>query len=124
MHFCNICNNMYYIKLDDNDNNKILYYCRNCGNSESNLLNMGKCVLKETINKLDNNYDMFINTYTKYDKTLPRINYIKCPNENCLSNKNDFSIENREIIYIRSDNINMKYIYLCSHCNFTWNTDK
>ena len=31
MHFCKSCSNMYYIKLLDSDNNKLSYYCRNCG---------------------------------------------------------------------------------------------
>jgi len=67
---------------------------------------------------------MFINKYTKYDITLPRINYIKCPNNECSSNNKDFDTNNREILYIRYDNTNMKYIYLCSHCDIVWNTEK
>ena len=51
MHFCNICHNMYYIKLGDDDCNTIIYYCKNCGNSDSNLLDTNKCILKENINK-------------------------------------------------------------------------
>ena len=124
MHFCSKCDNMYYIKIEDSDCNKITYYCRNCGNNEDNLIDMGKCVLKEIINKNDNKYDMFINKFTKFDKTLPRINYIKCPNSECSSNTKDFDIKNREILYIRYDNTKMKYIYLCSHCDITWNTEK
>ncbi len=124
MHFCNNCNNMFYIKINDDDDNSILYYCRNCGNDDSNLINMNKCVIKETINKTEPNYNKFINKYTKLDNTLPRINYIKCPNQMCQSNTDDFDINNREIIFIRHDHINMKYIYLCSHCDYTWNTNK
>jgi len=124
MHFCSKCDNMYYIKVEDNNCNKITYYCRNCGNHEDNLIDMRKCVLKEIINKNDNKYDMFINKYTKFDKSLPRLNYIKCPNSECSSNAKDFDLKEREIIYIRYDNIKMKYIYLCSHCDITWNTEK
>jgi rubrerythrin len=29
----------------------------------------------------------------------------------------------REVIYIRYDDINMKYVYLCVHCDTTWKTD-
>ena len=67
---------------------------------------------------------MFINKYTKHDITLPRINYVKCPNDNCQSNSAEFDSSKKEIIYIRYDKINMKYIYLCSHCHFVWNTEK
>ena len=32
MEFCKQCKNMYYIKLkSEEDNNKLTYYCRNCG---------------------------------------------------------------------------------------------
>ena len=127
MHFCSNCDNMYYIKLEEDNCNKIIYYCRNCGNSDNNLLNMGKCVLKENIsnsNSSNNISSVIINKYTKLDRTVPRINYIKCPNEICTSNIGDFDVTNREILYIRYDHINMKYIYLCSHCDYTWNTEK
>lgn len=124
MHFCNKCDNMYYIKLENDDCDNIVYYCRNCGNSTDTLMDLGKCVLKESINKNENKLNITVNKYTKLDNSLPRINYIKCPNEVCESNKDDFDINNREIISIRYDHINMKYLYLCSHCDYTWNTDK
>jgi len=122
MKFCNKCDNMYYIKLGDDNCNSILYYCKNCGNSDENLLDTNKCILKEHIGKNDNKYETYINEYTKLDITLPRINYIKCPNEKCISNQLDFDSKLREILYIRYDDINMKFIYLCSHCDYKWNT--
>ncbi len=122
MKFCTNCSNMYYIKLENNDCSKLLYYCRNCGNEEDSLTNE-KCIIKENISKEQDKFDIYINRFTKLDITLPRINYIKCPNETCLSNKDDFDIKNREIIYIRYDDINMKYLYLCSHCDYSWKTN-
>lgn len=124
MDFCNYCNNMFYIKLSDENTDSIIYYCRNCGNTDNILLKNKKCIFKENINKNDNKFDKIINKYTKYDYTLPRINYIKCPNESCNSNTDGFDVNSREIIYIRYDNTNMKYIYLCSHCDYIWNTEK
>ena len=123
MNFCEKCDNMYYIKLEEENCNNIIYYCRNCGNSDNNLLDTGKCILKENITKNENKYNININKYTKLDNTLPRINYIKCPNEACESNKDGFNKE-REIIFIRYDNTNMKYLYLCSHCDYSWLTEK
>lgn len=124
MHFCNKCENMFYIKLENENCNNLIYYCRNCGNSTSNITDLGKSIIKENINKSDNKYNININSYTKLDSTLPRINYIKCPNETCLSNKPEFDIDKREIISIRYDHINMKYLYLCSHCDYSWHTEK
>jgi hypothetical protein len=38
--------------------------------------------------------------------------------------KNDFSKnKKREIIYIRYDDTNMKYVYLCSDCATIWQTN-
>ena len=123
MNFCNNCNNMYYIKLEEEDCDKIVYYCRNCGNVDDKILDVNKCILQENINKTEDKYNVHINKYTKLDITLPRINYIKCPNSICESNKDDFDTNSREIIYIRYDNTSMKYLYLCSHCDFIWKTN-
>ena len=123
MNFCSICNNMYYIKLEEEDCDKIVYYCRNCGNTDDKLLDMNKCILKENINKSEDKYNIHINKYTKLDITLPRINYIKCPNGTCLTNKEDFDSNKKEVIFIRYDDTSMKYLYLCSHCDFIWKTN-
>jgi DNA-directed RNA polymerase subunit M/transcription elongation factor TFIIS len=37
MKFCSVCDMYYYISIDENDN-KIVYYCRNCGNKEESSL--------------------------------------------------------------------------------------
>ena len=62
-----------------------------------------------------------VNEFTKLDPTLPRITNIKCPNDNCETNLEE---KVAEIIYIRYDDINMKFLYLCSSCNHTWKFDK
>ena len=123
MHFCKNCDNMYYIKSQDDNCDKIIYYCRNCGDTDDTLIDMNKCIIKENINRSEDKYNIFINKYTKLDITLPRIKHIKCPNHDCESNKKDFNQDDKEIIYIRYDDVNMKYLYLCSHCNTTWKTD-
>jgi len=43
-----------------------------------------------------------------------------CPNPECETNKNKVK---REIIYIRYDDTNMKYVYLCSECSTIWQTN-
>ena len=123
MKFCNTCSNMYYIKLEGDNCDKISYYCRNCGNTNNELIEEGKCILKENITKNENKFNISINQYTKLDCTLPRINYIKCPNEKCNSNDINFDANDREIIYIRYDHINMKYMYLCCLCDNVWKND-
>jgi len=149
MHFCSICQNMYYIRIDSEDTNKLIYYCRNCG-KEDNFLNVYNnctgseasnvnelesllneesktnlekcvCVSRIQIKKDKKNYNNMINKYTKLDPTLPRTNKIQCPNTNCKTNTEG---KEKEIIYERYDDINIKYIYLCSTCETVWKTDE
>jgi len=121
MHFCSQCHNMYYLKVTAEDANSLVYYCRNCGHTDNAPTTETICVSTTELKKNDQKYTHIINEYTKFDPTLPRINTIKCPNNECSSNK-DGGEESREVIYIRYDDINMKYIYLCTHCDKMWKT--
>ena len=72
----------------------------------------------------DRNFNHVINNYTKLDPTLPRMKNIKCPNAECSSNKKDEEkYTYPEVIYMRYDDSNMKYAYICSHCDFVWKTN-
>ena len=71
--------------------------------------------------KVKSNYKNIINKYTKLDPTIPRINTVVCPNVECSSNTDD-SVE-KEILYIRYDDTNMKFIYLCANCDKIWNIE-
>lgn len=138
MHFCSNCHNMYYLKIVENEeteNTTLAYYCRNCGHSDTMLMTENNCVSNTQIKRTEQNYSHIINEYTKYDPTLPRINTIHCPNPACDSNmveeegseKNEgqeLSSKKPEIIYIRYDDVNMKYMYICTHCDTKWKTNE
>jgi DNA-directed RNA polymerase beta subunit len=79
------------------------------------------CVSKTQIKKGEKSFSHFINKYTKLDPTLPRVNNILCPNKDCTTNTKN---EPREIIYIRYDDLNINYVYLCSTCDTTWKTEE
>jgi len=151
MHFCSECHNMYYLKIkdddDDVDSNILIYYCRNCGHEDTTLSAESICVSDTQFRRSEQNFTHIVNEFTKFDPTLPRINTIKCPNHECISNtasmadgggsssnkkknekKTDLDMSDkdnngREVIYIRYDDVNMKYVYLCVHCDTTWKTD-
>jgi hypothetical protein len=213
---------MYYLKIQDENgtvSDTLIYYCRNCGHEDTTLSTTNICVSDIQLRTSEKKYTHIVNEYTKYDPTLPRINTIKCPNQECASNhygggagkkttkaegteaaeaateaaktvrkratikktaKNDLAEQaqaqqtqaqqtqaaeqqakaqmeqqieeedaqaqaqqeqtqhmeqtqqpddvssaenNREVIYIRYDDTNMKYVYLCVHCDTTWRTD-
>ena len=110
MKFCPDCKNMLYnniIKSEESDS-KLEYYCKNCNYSCDNS-NKDSCVYSVNYN-LDNiKKQSFINKYVYEDITLPIAEGIKCPNSNCPS-------ANPEIKYIKYDNDNMKFIYICMDC--------
>ena len=120
MHFCTNCENMYYIRINADDSNTLVYYCRNCGQEDKFISIENVCVSKTQIKKNELSFTHIINKYTKLDPTLPRVNNILCPNPDCKTNTNG---KEREIIYIRYDDTNMKYVYLCSECDTVWQTN-
>lgn len=124
MNFCVKCDNMYYLRLSKDNPDKLVYYCRKCGNVDENILQDDGiiCVSKTHLKKTKQTYNSIINEYTKLDPTLPRINNMKCPNVECSSNQGESKsgeVKN-EVIFLRYDNDSMKYIYLCNNCNFSW----
>ncbi len=112
---------MYYISIDPNQANTLVYYCRNCGHQDTTISVDNVTVSKVQLKKSEQEFSHIINKYTKLDPTLPRINRILCPNSNCNTNTHDTE---REIIYIRYDDTNMKYVYLCSTCDTVWKTEE
>jgi DNA-directed RNA polymerase subunit M/transcription elongation factor TFIIS len=139
---------MYYICIDPgtatpesesdtgpNGSSSLVHYCRNCGHREP--VREEICVSKLQIKSTAQNYGNIINRYTKLDPTLPRIGHVKCPNALCASNPQTSDSSSaasalasgsgsgsipREVIYIRYDEENMKYVYLCAVCDALWST--
>ena len=112
---------MYYIGINEENTNKLTHYCRNCGFVDNSNIKENSCILKMDIKKGEQKYSHIINQYTKLDPTLPRINNIQCPNVNCKTNT-DKDIK-PDIIYLRYDEDNLKYLYMCSTCDSTWKTN-
>ena len=117
---------MYYISITEE--NEMQYYCRNCGNIDNTTAADNICVSKVNVKHTTTpqSFSKVVITYTKYDPTLPRINTIRCPNDECLSNQGT-SADNKshnEVIYVRYDDTNLKYVYLCSRCDKVWNTEQ
>lgn len=119
MHFCSACANMYYIRIQGDEGDQLEYYCRKCGHIDTSFSKQNVCVSKIELKKSEEtNYN--INEFTKYDHTLPRkdTDTICCPNAECVSNTE--ADTKKEIVYIRYDDVRMKYVYLCCHCDTIW----
>ena len=140
MHFCSVCGNMYYISITAE--NELQYYCRNCGHVDDTIASENICVSKVNVKHTTTpqTFSQVVNKYTKLDPTLPRINTIRCPNDECPSNRKsggagagaggggaeveDKKEKKSEVIYLRYDDTNLKYVYLCAKCDKVWNTEQ
>lgn len=121
MKFCSECANMLYIQINPADSNKLSYYCRSCGFRDDTLSEEKVCVMNTQLKRGKQVYNHIVNKYTKLDPTLPRIYTLKCPNGMCKTNTEQ--VANPEVIYIRYDDDNLKYLYMCVECDTTWKTD-
>jgi DNA-directed RNA polymerase subunit M/transcription elongation factor TFIIS len=124
MHFCTECENMYYTRLGGNDQNTLIYYCRKCGHEDDSLSALADniCVSKTHIKTSAASFRHMVNEFTPLDPTLPRVTNIPCPNTACPSRQVGEGEELREnnIIYLRYDDSNLKYVYICSNCQTVW----
>jgi hypothetical protein len=115
MNFCAVCHNVYFIKV--NDDNNMVYFCKCCGNEEVQHKQDGSiCIM--TDDKVDDatKYAQYMNKNLKYDLTLPRVDNIECVNPQCVKKEG----EKNEVIYLKYDPMNMKYMYHCVHCETFW----
>ncbi len=60
---------------------------------------------------------MLLNEFTHQDPTLPHVKNIPCPNAECLTKT---GAKERDVIYIKYDADNLKYLYICNVCKAQW----
>ena len=122
MEFCEICNNMLYVRINANEEEedldeapieetKLVYYCKNCDESYDRI-NQNNCVYHVSYALDDIKRENVVNKFIVNDPTLPKAFGIKCPNDDCPA-KN----KKQNIVYIKNDDKNMKYIYICVECH-------
>jgi DNA-directed RNA polymerase subunit M/transcription elongation factor TFIIS len=119
MNFCKNCDNLYYIRLSEEDGKELKYYCKKCGHVDDSIVGESVIVSKTNVYKNEEDFNHLVNEYTKFDPTLPRIDNIPCPNAACGTNKED-SPEKREVIVVRYNESSMKYLYICNSCEHMW----
>jgi len=107
---------MLYIYVN-NETNKLYHSCKACGNIEE-IEDKSRFIYNNSNqSKLDNSEVINLNPYISHDITLPVIKsnkHINCKNELC-------DAEQTNITYIKYDDINMKFTYICNHCGSKWN---
>lgn len=113
MKFCIHCKNMLYIDVAEN---QLKYFCRNCNFTQIETNNDTVPLIENNYNDDMSSYAQYMTPYIKYDPTLPRVRDIKCPNVKCTKTQDS----DNEVIYIKYDQANMKYLYYCCHCEEFW----
>ena len=58
MLFCTECKNMYYLKIGEEDSNKLINYCRHCGHENVTIGNNQNCISKINVKKTNINQFM------------------------------------------------------------------
>jgi hypothetical protein len=118
MRFCTNCDNMLYVRLDDH---KVLtQYCKNCGHEEQSSPDAvgaggpSASPAAAAAGALPRASDIV------HDPTLPRVNHIRCINADCASTKPGAPLP-PEVIYMKTDPVNLKYLYFCTTCETFWN---
>jgi hypothetical protein len=107
---------MLYLSVDKSGD-KLIYTCKNCNFSTiADFSVTAECIVKKSVHADNNSYQKFMSRHIKHDPTLPRVKNIACTNESC-SKPSD--AEN-EVIYIKYDPKNLKYLYYCCHCETFW----
>jgi len=113
--FCKVCDNLLFLYSEE-DERELYYACKTCGEKQSKTIN--NCIYNNTYD-IDLSETINTNQFLKDDVTLPTIKNnpnIKCPNSTCKSK----DMDDTEIVYIKYDGENMKYLYVCKECQTKW----
>ena len=113
--FCTVCDNYLYLQVEG-EKQVLQRICRNCGFRDTE--DQGGLVSEMHIEQRAAEGYTLINEFTLKDKRLPHLyNTMKCINEKCPT-----SLPGKEsdIVYIKYDNENLRYIYMCYICQATW----
>ncbi len=130
MRFCTRCDNMLYISLrpDESKDGKPLeltYSCKHCGfvvtANEATQAGDARAARDTAVLSTDytddqTSYKQHATPYLRFDPTLPRVSDIACANERCSRAEG----APNEVIEVKYDAGNLKYLYHCVHCLSFW----
>ncbi len=129
MRFCPTCR--YFLYLDALSDGAtaaggakhVSYQCRNCGfREELDPKSKEDALILETSFRSGSSgaaSGITVNAYTLMDPTLPHVKTLSCPNGSCPSRTNESL---RDVIYIKTDPVNLKFQYVCTVCQQQWSS--
>ena len=121
MRFCR-CG--YYMYLNTQGAEGIVtHMCRQCGVQEPfKPVNLDDALILETNFRSGSSAGgaasgITVNAYTLQDPDNPSFKTLACPNTSCPSQADE---SKRDVMYIKTDPINMKFQYICTVCKSQW----
>lgn len=113
--FCEHCDNLLVIKYTEG---KVYYKCHCCQHEDTSALNTSVCISRNSFQKQDASYEAYLNEHALSDPTLPCVSTIECANGKCSRAADQPS----RVVYIKYDQVNLRYVYCCKHCKHVWRT--
>ena len=114
--FCPTCRYYLYLNTPATPEDSLRRICRNCGYTE--VEERGGLITELRLNeKVVEGHKVIMNEFTHLDPTLPHVDNIHCKNEACASNGGGAKAD---VIPIKYDAVNMKFLYICTVCKEQW----
>ena len=117
MDFCDFCNNMLYVKHADDNAFEVVHYCKNCDFQKSLSEEQHTILMMKNRFNVETNWKQFTNPNIEFDPTIPHVDNIDCPNTECSAQTND-------VMYMKYDPVNIRYVYFCVHCKHFWRNEQ
>lgn len=116
MEFCEVCDNMLYLKTEENGD--LVRYCKSCAFTKTTT-GTGRAirVSKTLYSENDMLFVQNQNQWLRYDPTLPRVadKELVCPSATCTG-----PIDDPQCLYVKYNPIQMLYFYCCDYCGHCW----
>jgi hypothetical protein len=114
---------MLYMSFRENTGgtSELIYHCKHCmlettADALRTDRNLGASVQTENYEDDQASYKQYVNPFIKDDPTLPHVMDIDCPNTACARPSDAL----RDVILIKYDVVNLKFLYHCVHCSTFW----
>jgi len=122
MRFCPLCR--YYLFLQTGEEGEVHYVCKNCHFTEKlDPKNPEEALVLETNFRSGSSAGgaasgITVNEYTRADPTLPHMRGKQAPA--CPGCAATTAPEDRDVIYIKTDPVHLKFQYICMRCPKQW----
>ena len=129
MNFCPKCENYLYLEQGSEGEEVKTFFlnrrCLTCGYTEQDRKGglVNETVVQE---RASEGYKILLNEFTRQDPTLPHVKTLPCPNTTgdpasgrpiCPTHSGSAP---RDVIILKYDSQNLKFLYICNVCGEQW----